>query len=304
MSRHTRIKNKKRFTIAILLAIVICILLVLGLFKLITKPANPAKDPKPTPIENSTGGGIDNGNNPGPTPAPKPLTPEEEKQQRLDKEIADAAAKISGAQTDAKAKGTATFSTQEDFNLILVNKTYTLSKDYWPDDMVTIDRFVQGVGSDDTHKMRKVAADALNEMFDAALNDGIELRLRTGFRSYNYQTSLYNSYVKNHGQAEADTYSARPGNSEHQTGLACDLGGKSQGFVLSTKFGETPEGKWVAEHAHEYGFIIRYIDGTSSKPGQYTGYIYEAWHIRYIGIEHATRVKELGITLEEYLGLI
>ena len=82
------------------------------------------------------------------------------------------------------------------------------------------------------------------------------------------------------------------------------MGGKSEGYALSYKFGETPEGKWVAEHCHEYGFIIRYTDGTTEKPGDVTGFIFEPWHLRYVGVEAAKEIKESGKLLEEYLGIL
>ncbi|MBR5756452.1 MAG: M15 family metallopeptidase [Firmicutes bacterium] len=183
-------------------------------------------------------------------------------------------------------------------DLILVNKTHPLDADYWPDDMVTIERHVEGVGNADTHQMKKVAADALNAMFDAAEKDGIYLKLRTGFRSYKYQENLFASYVKNNGEEKANTFSARAGQSEHQSGLCCDVGGKSQGYALSYEFGKTDEGKWVAAHCAEYGFIIRYTEGKED----ITGYVAEPWHIRYVGAEHAKNIVEQNYTLEEYLG--
>ena len=202
----------------------------------------------------------------------------------------------------------APISVVDDNYLILVNKTHPLSSDYWPDDMVTVSKTVAGVGNADTHKLRKVAADALEEMFAAAEKDGIDIALRTGFRSYSYQNSLFNSYAANHGEAEANKFSARPGESEHQSGLCCDLGGKSEGYALSYSFGNTDEGKWVAEHAHEYGYIIRYIDGKTvngeMQPGEITGYVFEPWHIRYVGVDVATEIVEKGITFEEYLGVL
>ncbi len=182
--------------------------------------------------------------------------------------------------------------------LQLVNKTHPLDEDYWPDDMVTVERHVEGVGNADTHKMREVAADALNEMFDAAEEEGIYLRMRTGFRSYKYQESLFASYAERNGEEAANRFSARAGQSEHQSGLCCDVGGKSEGYALSYKFGETPEGKWVKEHCAEYGFIIRYPEEAE----WITGYVFEPWHIRYVGVEHAKAITEQGITLEEYLG--
>ena len=196
----------------------------------------------------------------------------------------------------------------DDNLLLLVNKTHPLGSDYRPDDLVTISRTVDGVGNSDTKKMRKVAAEAVEKMMADALAQGIDIRVRTGFRSYSYQENLFSSYVQNHGEAEANTFSARAGESEHQTGYACDLGGKTEGYALSYKFGDTAEGKWVYEHCSEYGFILRFTDGKTvggvRQPGEITGYVYEPWHIRYVGLDAAKEIYERGICLEEYLGVV
>ena len=154
--------------------------------------------------------------------------------------------------------------------------------------------------------LRKAAAEAFEEMVKAAKEAEIEILMRTGYRSYEYQRDrLYEPTVKSNGQAYADTVSAKPGQSEHQTGLALDVGGKSENYALSYNFGDTPEGKWVADHCYEYGFIIRYIDGTKDKPGETTGFIFEPWHLRYVGKEAAKEIKDSGgKLLEEYLGIL
>ncbi len=180
----------------------------------------------------------------------------------------------------------------DDNLLLLVNKTHPLSSDYRADDMVTIDRIVTGIGTDETHQMRAEAAKHLNEMFDAAAEDGYDIRLRTGYRSYDYQRSLFDSYAENHGVEEANRYSALPGESEHQTGWCCDLG--LEGVALSG-FTDTEEARWVVDHAHEYGFILRYPE----EKEDVTGYIYESWHIRYVGLPAAAEIYEQGVTLEE-----
>ena len=187
--------------------------------------------------------------------------------------------------------------------LVLVNKTYHVTESYAPKDLTVVKRFVQGVGdpAQSTNAMRKVAAEALNEMLDVAASEGYDMKLRTGYRSYTYQQGLFNSYARNYGESEANKYSARAGQSEHQTGLACDLGAASQGYELRDDFGDSPEGKWIKEHCAEYGFILRYIDGTLNTVGPHTGYIYEAWHIRYVGKEAARIITENGWTFEEYL---
>lgn len=137
------------------------------------------------------------------------------------------------------------------------------------------------------------AAAALERLQAAAANAGYSIPTLSGFRTYEYQVSLYNSYVERDGQEAADTYSARPGFSEHQTGMVFDVG------EIDDYYGETPAGTWLREHCHEFGFIIRYPQGKE----QITGYMYEPWHIRYVGKEAAAQIYQKGITLEEYLGV-
>lgn len=158
--------------------------------------------------------------------------------------------------------------------ILVANKTYSLPESYSPG----IDRTAEA---------------ALNKMISAAKDDGIHLFIKSGFRSYGTQKILYNNYVARDGVAAADRYSARPGHSEHQTGLAFDLNS------LEQSFGETKEGKWLAEHCHEYGFIIRYPKDKEDV----TGYMYEPWHVRYLGEDIAKDVYESGKCLEEYLGI-
>ena len=202
----------------------------------------------------------------------------------------------------------------DDNYLLLVNRTHTLAQTYVPDDLVTVKYMVTGVGvKGETDQLRKVAAQAFEAMVEAAAEKDIKIKMRTGYRSYAYQRDrLYNVYVKNfskeYGQAKgiemADTISARPGQSEHQTGLALDVAGESENYALSREFGNTKEGKWVAEHCHEFGFIIRYTDGTKNEPGPTTGFISEPWHLRYVGVETATAIHKSGQLFEEYLGII
>ncbi len=182
--------------------------------------------------------------------------------------------------------------------LILVNKTHPLAEDYRAEDMVTVSSCDPGVGTKETRMMRKVAADALEVLIDGAAKDGFDIVMRTGYRSYDYQANLFASYAAKHGEEQANTYSARPGQSEHQTGLCCDVGvpGKSL-----TSFNGSKEADWLAENCWRYGFILRYpADKTDI-----TGYIYESWHIRYVGEEVASIMHEEGIaTFEEYLGIL
>lgn len=158
--------------------------------------------------------------------------------------------------------------------ILIVNKSYPLPSDYNP-----------GVNSE--------AKAALNEMFSAAAADGCSMRVVSGFRSYTVQKNLYNNYVKRDGVSAADRYSALPGFSEHQTGLAFDINDASSSFE------GTKEAIWLAENAYKYGFILRYPDGKE----HITGYKYEPWHYRYIGVENAAKIFSSGLTLEEYFGI-
>ncbi|MET0786729.1 MAG: M15 family metallopeptidase [Paenisporosarcina sp.] len=146
----------------------------------------------------------------------------------------------------------------------------------------------------------KEAREAFNKMAAAANLDGFDLVAFSTYRSFERQETLYNQYVEKDGQEEADRYSARPGYSEHQSGLAFDIGEKNfQQYWASPTFGETPAGKWMATHAHEYGFILRYPIGKE----EVTGYMHESWHFRYVGVGPATDMYTNKKTLEEYLEL-
>ena len=149
--------------------------------------------------------------------------------------------------------------------------------------------------------MRPEAARALEALFAGAAEDGITLYATSGFRSYSTQKAIFDRKAAERGEQTANRSVAKPGYSEHQTGLAMDIEGETTlGTGLTAAFGESPEGIWVAEHCHEYGFIIRYPKDKTS----ITGYIYEPWHIRYVGVEAATQIAELGVTFEEYILLI
>lgn len=179
---------------------------------------------------------------------------------------------------------------------VLVNRQNNLPDKYAPKDLVKITEVKTVLSNPEINQLREPAYDALKNLFSAAKENGYELFARSGYRSYNTQVSLYSSYVANHGQAAADTFSAKPGQSEHQTGLSMDITCEAMNFQLDDTFGETDEGKWVAENAHKYGFIIRYPKDKED----ITGYMYEPWHIRYLGTDLATEVYESGLTLEEY----
>lgn len=175
--------------------------------------------------------------------------------------------------------------------LVLCNKYHALPADYVPQDMVALASQYAVPGR--TVTMRADAAAAFEALCAGAAQDGYTILGQSGYRSYDYQASLYNNYVARDGQAAADTYSARPGFSEHQTGLAIDVRNKTHDF---TQFGLTPEFAWAQEHLHEYGFILRYLPAAQ----HITGYQTEEWHFRYVGVDVAQEIYALGITFDEY----
>ncbi len=172
-------------------------------------------------------------------------------------------------------------------NLIIANKYYSLG-DYVPDDLVAIDG-AYGLSS----YLDSEAYEHYVAMADAMSAEGLSIWITSAYRSYERQVSLYNSYLAYDSQAEVDTYSARPGHSDHQTGLVVDL--ILPGGDLGS-FDGTEEFYWLQEHAHEYGFILRYPEDKTDM----TGYTYESWHYRYVGIEVATYIYENNITFDEY----
>ena len=177
--------------------------------------------------------------------------------------------------------------------LFLVNREYSIGKSYVPNDLVKPD--VDCLYSDIT--LRAEAARALEELFRAAKEEaGFDLTAVSGYRSYGKQQAIHQNKVDQVGQKKALRVSAPAGCSEHQLGLAMDIGRKKSPG-LNESFGATPEGEWVAENCHRFGFIIRY----KAEWEEITGYAYEPWHIRYVGREHAERIFELDIPFEYYI---
>lgn len=177
----------------------------------------------------------------------------------------------------------------------LINKERALPADYAPSDLVKL-QVPTVLANAEINQLRQPASEALSALFEEALTQGFTLRARSGYRSYSTQNSLFQSSVARNGLEHANKYSARPGHSEHQTGLAMDITASSVNNQLSESFGTTQEGIWVAENAHRFGFIIRYPKGKE----EITGYNYEPWHLRYVGLELATEIYNSGLTMEEY----
>lgn len=203
-------------------------------------------------------------------------------------------------QNDSSFDKTAHSTTDPASIWVVVNKQHPLvPASYIPKDLVAPNVPLRVPGNE-SMLLRQDTATAVETMFAAAKKDGIDLMVSSGYRSYTYQVGLYDSYVRSMSQAEADTISARPGHSEHQTGLALDVEPTSKICEVEQCFGDTPEGKWVAAHAYKYGFIVRY---TPDKVAV-TGYSSEPWHIRYVGTELAGELHRTGIkTLEEFFGI-
>ena len=178
----------------------------------------------------------------------------------------------------------------------LVNKEHHVDKEYVPDDLEPI-KYYAADRNKYTRFMRAEAAEHFHELVEAAAAEGIDIVMTTAYRSYEFQEVLWNNYVAQKGEEEANKTSARPGESEHQTGLAVDLSTSEIDYRNSSDFADTAAGRWVAENAHKFGFILRFPEGKSD----ITGYSYEAWHLRYVGMTAAADIDEQDLTLEEYL---
>jgi zinc D-Ala-D-Ala carboxypeptidase len=204
---------------------------------------------------------------PSPTPSPTPTPPAEPTFDRTQLSIDDPAS-----------------------TWIVVDKARPLSPlDWAPADLVDI-----GGG----RLMRAEAAQALDEMIAAAAAEGLALSVESAYRSYDYQVGVFRNQVARFGQTQAEVQVARPGYSEHQTGLTADIGGG--GCEIETCFATTAEGRWVAANGHRFGFLIRYPDGKQ----EVTGFKFEPWHVRYVGAGLATEMVRTGVpTMEEFFGL-
>lgn len=182
--------------------------------------------------------------------------------------------------------------TDTDHLLVLCNKFFKLPSDYTPMDLEDIPKaFRRDDGR--PYRLRSQANQAFINMAESAKESGVQLVAISAYRSYDHQQGLYNRYVEQHGKERADRFSARPGHSEHQTGLAVDLNWISEDFENTDAF------RWLQKHAHEYGFILRYPKGQE----HITGYMYEPWHYRYVGVETASYIKENNLLLEDYIAL-
>ncbi len=187
---------------------------------------------------------------------------------------------------------------QENGLFLLVNKDPEnhLDPSYKAEDLEPI-KYYAADRNKYTRFMRAEAAEAFHRLVETAAEEGIDIVMTTAYRSYEFQQILWDNYVAQKGEEEANKTSARPGESEHQTGLAVDLSTSEIDYRNSSDFADTAAGRWVAENAHKFGFILRFPEDKTD----ITGYSYEPWHIRYVGLTAAANIYEENLTLEEYL---
>ena len=222
-----------------------------------------------------------------PAPTPKEKTPDSQK-----KPTAPTIALLNATPIPARIVNSA-----DDADLWkIANKSRAFANPrYQPSDLRLVSvPTLPGRGQDE-RSLRAVLMPELEKLVAAARAAGVTLRVGSGYRSYATQASLFASYVRRHGEAAASRFSSRPGHSEHQSGLAVDFAGADQTCWVDDCFERTAAGKWLAAHAHEYGFILRYPKGKEP----ITGYQYEPWHFRYVGRELAGALHQSGLTMEE-----
>lgn len=178
----------------------------------------------------------------------------------------------------------------------ITNKTHGFRNPrYIPPDLTVVSVATKPGRGRDERSVRAVMISDLTAMMQAAERDGAPLQVGSGYRSYATQTVLFDSYARQHGEAEAARFSSRPGHSEHQSGLAVDFDAPGGACWVENCFAGTAQGKWLKAHAHRYGFILRYPEGKEAV----TGYAYESWHFRFVGKELAGALQQSGLTLEE-----
>jgi zinc D-Ala-D-Ala carboxypeptidase len=181
--------------------------------------------------------------------------------------------------------------------LFLVDKDHALPPDYAPSDLVKMKAQEASPGAPTTVQLRQIAADSLTQMLNDARTQSVNLLAQSGYRSYDYQVQVYGNEVKTFGQSQADRESARPGHSEHQLGLAMDFTTRALGYDLNDSFAATPEGRWLAQNAARYGWVLSYPQGKEDL----TGYTYEPWHYRYLGTDATQAFLASGLTLNQWL---
>lgn len=184
------------------------------------------------------------------------------------------------SQTSSSTSSPSTITPYYINGILIVNKTYAIPPNF-------------------ASKADDEALGAYNKMKEDMAKEGMNIVIASGFRPNSNQTTIYNKYVKANGKAVADTFSARPGHSEHETGLSFDIGRSDGLYRIEARFATTDEAKWLAVNSYKYGFILRYPEGKEN----ITGYMYEPWHFRYIGVDNATLIFNSKLCIEEYFNI-
>jgi D-alanyl-D-alanine carboxypeptidase len=264
-SRH-RATGRRRRPVRLLLAVLVLAVVAAGVVLVVRQVRSPAAEPAAAPAPAPTTSAAPT---PSPTPTPTPTS------------SAPAEPTFDRAQLSLDDPTSA---------WVVVNKTRPLDPvDYAPGDLVSLGG---------RYELRAEAAQAMRDMLAGAAADGLTITVQSAYRSYDYQVGLFQRQVARFGQEQAEIQVARPGTSEHQTGLAADVGGG--GCDIDRCFGTNEEGRWVAAHAAEYGYVVRYPDGKTDV----TGYRYEPWHVRFVGVPLATELQRTQTaTLEEFFDL-
>lgn len=287
--------NLRKKTLFFILLSILAITLTSGIV-VVTRPFSNRQKPNHTDVSAATNGDV-NGNSPTNNNdftyiPPIPADPNEE----IDEELTEL------PEEEEVPEVTEPFVPASEMDLdptsitVYVNKEYTLPKDFRPERLITPNVKFNLTYYDERTLMHPEAAEALEKLFQAAANEGQVLCGISAYRSYERQYKIFTTNIVKKGKSHTLKYSAVPGTSEHQTGLAIDVSTESNNFRLSSAFSESPEGKWLAKNAHRFGYIIRYPRGKSD----ITGYAYEPWHIRYVGKDLANYLYTNDLTLDEY----
>lgn len=271
---------KKRYMLYLLLLIMVLAVISAGCNKLLNQDvAEPAGEVE-EPLNEET-----------PEPVSEPTVPEEEPEPENSDEPSDEPVPHAPDNNSSDEPPLPVIS-DGDYLLALVTKETMLKSDYVPSDLKTVPEYLSPAYS---MQLRADALEQLELLWNAAAYDGIMLQIRSAYRSYGTQEVLFQDYANRYGEDEANRFSARAGQSEHQLGTTVDFGGTA--VDLKAAFANTTQGLWLKENAHYFGFAMSYPEGKE----HITGYIFEPWHYRYIGIDAAAEWKATGITLKEFL---
>ncbi|BFT70250.1 D-alanyl-D-alanine carboxypeptidase family protein [Paenibacillus sp. P36] len=233
------------------------------------------------------------------TSTTSPVTTATASPQTSTKPVQSPSASPKTSSTPSKSDGLQVIAKPESVT-VLVNKQFSLPSSYEPTDLVYPDIPFTFAEKIEKRKMRSVAAEAIEKLVAGAKKDGINIAGVSAYRSYATQKSLFQRYVQKDGEEKAKMYSAVPGTSEHETGLAIDVSGSDGKCAAEDCFGGTKEANWLEKHVQEYGFVIRYPKGKE----KITGYQYEPWHIRYVGVDTAKDMVAKKMTMEEYYNAV